>query len=116
MKVESIINIYNKLTETKDLETFKKILDYHYDKFRYFYRALEKCSEKDNIFNISCNEVSENLLEIIIEVEKKTKIDDTCDNLLDSFKPTYFDKYSITTSINKKKKIIQFNLTNPEEF
>ena len=98
MKVESIINIYNKLTETKDLETFKKILDYHYDKFRYFYRALEKCSEKDNIFNISCNEVSENLLEIIIEVEKKTKIDDICENIVDSFKPAYFDKLLVLHS------------------
>lgn len=116
MKVENIINIYNKMTKTKDLETFKKILDFHYDKFKYFYRALEKSSAKDGIFNIECNEVSENLLEIIIKVEKKKSLDLISEDLIYNFNPIYFNKYDIVTFIDKERKIIQFNMTNLEEF
>lgn len=116
MKVESIITIYNKLTETKDLETFKNILDYHYDKFKYFYRALEKCENKDIISNITCNEVTSDILEIIINIEKKNNMEDIIKDLINNFKSSYFENYSIRTSMDKRKKIIMIDLCNQEYY
>ena len=116
MKVESIITIYNKLTETKDLDTFKNILEYHYDKFKYFYRALEKCTRKEVISNITCNEATDDILEIIINTEKKNNMEEVINELMDNFKDSYFESYSIRTSIDKRKKIIILDLCNQEYY
>lgn len=116
MKVESIITIYNRLTETKDLDTFKNILDYHYDKFKYFYRALEKCTNKEAISNIICNEVTNDILEIVINTEKKNNMEEIINEITNNFKDSYFENYSIRTSIDKRKKIIILDLCNQEYY
>lgn len=116
MKVESIITIYNRLTETKDLDTFKNILEYHYDKFKYFYRALEKCTSKEVISNITCNEATNDILEIIINTEKKNNMEEIINELMDNFKDSYFESYSLRTSIDKRKKIIILDLCNQEYY
>jgi len=108
-----MIIIFNKLinSDLSDCSIFENILNYHYEKFKFFYSLIKNLCLK-NVEKISCQEKIDDLL-ILISFKTKpltTNFSKALQDTINSNDYVYANHFILT--INKNSNIIYISIMN----